>query len=36
MYCTNTKCKWYAGKEDCNFTECIYEEEDEFEGMGRG
>ena len=33
MYCTNTKCIFYDG-EECNFTKCICEEEDEFDGVG--
>lgn len=35
MYCNNTDCKWHTSDE-CNFTECMYEEVDEFEGFGRG
>lgn len=34
MYCNNTDCRWHPiDSDECNFTECIYEEVDEYEGM---
>ena len=37
MKCTVKNCiYWSDNVDDCIFTECIYEEEDKFEGLGRG
>ena len=35
-YCGSKSCKWVNSDGTCTFTECIYEEEDEWEGFGRG